>query len=85
MPSIAVAVGDVVHEVDDAGQHAEHRQRRHGVADGGGVKEALAEQQAREDDEVLDPLGRAQGMERVEGKRALRDCGIRSTGRRHGG
>ena len=81
----ALSVGDVVHEIHDAGQHAEHRERRDGVGHGGRVEETLAEQQAGEDDEVLDPLGRTQGKEEVKGERTLRHRVDRSTGRRQGG
>ena len=85
VPPIALAVRDVVHEIDDARQRAEHHERRYGVEDGRRVKQALAEQQAGEDEEILGPLGRTQGEEQVQGERAPRhrvDC---SAGSRHGG
>ena len=46
---------------------------------------AETEEQAREDKEVLAPLDRAQGQEKVEGKRAPRYRVVRCTGGRHGG
>ena len=69
MQSIGVAIDDVVDEVNDARQGAEHdkpRQRREYRAD---VEEPHAEEQAGEDDEILAPLSGTQGEEKAQGKR----------------
>jgi hypothetical protein len=62
---VRFAIGDVVHEVDDARERAEDDEGLNRKADGTGVEEradepaidaALAEDQRREDKQVLRPL-----------------------------
>ena len=76
MQAIVVAVGDVVDEVDDARQRAEHDERADRVGDGGRVEErrglaALAEKQRAEHEEVLRPLRGAQRHEEAERGRPI--------------
>ena len=59
MQPIGFAIRDVVDEVNDAGEHAEHDERRDRPPDGVWVEEPLTEDQSGEDDEVLRPLRRA--------------------------
>ena len=56
MPPIRVAIRHVVEEVDGARQRAEDRERRRRGGDGVQVEQASAEEQAREQQQVLRPL-----------------------------
>ena len=85
MQPIALAIGDVVDQIDDAGQHTEDRKRRRGVGDRRRIEQPAAEQQACEDEQVLAPLSRTQGLKKVEGKRTLRYRMMPGTGGRRRG
>ncbi len=89
---IGLAIDDVVDQVHDARQRAEHHERLDRPHDGRRITEPTAEDQRREDDQVLRPLMWTQGDEqaghkppsRVRGTRlAARIYDIRSWPARH--
>ena len=80
---VALAVRDVVDEIDHARQHAEDDERADRVDDRVRIEELEAEQQSREDEQVLRPLSGPQRDEDVEGKRAPPYCVDCRTGGRH--
>jgi len=53
---IAIAVGDVVDEIDDPSQRAKDRERGQRRDNGRAIGELAAEDQAREDKGILRPL-----------------------------
>ena len=60
MPLIPGAIGQVVEKVDDARERAEDGERRDRPSDRLDVEQPSAEQHAREDEQILRPLFRAQ-------------------------
>jgi len=72
MLPIRLTVSHVVQEVDDAGQRAEHDECGRRVQHRWRVEEALAEEQATEDDEVLGPLRRTQRTDEAPHERRFR-------------
>jgi hypothetical protein len=93
MLPIAIAIGDVVHQVHDARERAENHEGRRGTANGDRIGEPLAEQQPGEDEEVLGPLAgphrddearrqRAVGRTPASGRIGHREFGQRRA--RHG-
>jgi hypothetical protein len=56
--AVRLAVHEIVEQVDDAGQRAEDGERGHRAGDRIRVEQLLAEDQPREDDQVLRPLVR---------------------------
>ena len=69
MPPIAVAVRDVVDQIDDARKQTEDGERRRRAADRGRIEQPAAEEQAGEDQQVLGPLAWTQGDEQCERER----------------
>ena len=67
MASIGLAIGDIVDQVDDAGQRAKHPEPCRRVEDRVRIEEALPEEQAAEDDEILRPLPRTERSNEVPG------------------
>ena len=60
MIPVRLAVGDVVEQIDRAGQRAEDRERRKRNRDRGWLDQPSAEHDAREHEQVLGPLFRTQ-------------------------
>ena len=65
MASIGLAIGDIVDQVDDPGQRAKHPEPCRRVEDRVRIEEALPEEQAAEDDEILRPLPRTERSNEV--------------------
>lgn len=61
--SIRLGVADVVQEVEGRGERAERRPDDDGAAGEVSAVRDLAEKDGREDEEVLDPLGRPEGLD----------------------
>src|SRR5688500_5152887 len=85
MQPIAVAIKDVVHEVDRAGESAEDEKRGDRTADRRGVGQSLAEQDASEHQQVFRPLGGPQRNEQVQQDGSIRYLASRGIGNRHWG
>jgi hypothetical protein len=56
MAPVCVAIPDIVDQVHDTGERAEHCERAEGQRDGVWIEQLLAEDQPREDQDVLGPL-----------------------------
>jgi hypothetical protein len=56
MLPVRLAVHDVVDEVNDAGEYAEHGEGRDGEQNRGRIRQPPREQECGEDDQVLGPL-----------------------------
>ena len=63
MTPVVLAIRDIVDEIDDTGERAEDDEGRRCSRDGLWIGEAEAEDEPREDQEVLGPLA---GSEREE-------------------
>ena len=63
MHTVGRAVSDVVGQIHDAREQAEHDKGQRGEPDRTGVEEFLAEDEPGEDDEILRPLVRAHGFQ----------------------
>jgi hypothetical protein len=72
MLPVTSAVRDVVDEIDDARQCAEHGERLEGFDDRPPVEQTAAEEEAREDQQVLGPLAWTQGSEKMQNDRTPR-------------
>jgi two-component sensor histidine kinase len=84
VPAVGFAVGDVVNQVDDSRQSAEQAERQHRVGNRARVKQLLAEQQARKNQEVLRPLTGTKRKQQAYDCRASRHRRGGGAGNRHG-
>ena len=71
MLAIAVAVRDVVDQVHDAGQQAEDAKGGGRPSDRRDVEQTQAEQQPREDQQILRPLAGTKGNQEVQRERTV--------------
>ena len=73
MQPVGVAIPDVVDQVDDTGQRAEHDEREDRLGDGAVRGLPVPEHQPREDKEILRPLTGSKRPQQIRRKRAGAD------------
>jgi len=77
MPTILIAIGHIVEQVDNARQNAKHEERKTRLGEGMKIEETPPEDDPRQQQDILGPLAGTQRLERGPCRRLAIDAPTR--------